>query len=448
MDDSLAISIRNVSKKYRLYGSARERLFEALHPFKRKYHKEFWALRDVSFDVAKGTTVGIVGRNGMGKSTLLQIICSILRPTSGTVEVNGRVAALLELGAGFNTQFTGRQNVMFSGQLMGLSEAEMKGRMSDIEAFADIGEFIDQPVKTYSSGMFVRLAFAAAINVDPDILVVDEALAVGDAKFQHKCYMKFHEFQEAGKTIIFVTHDTNTLVRHSHRAILLHYGQAVHIGAPKDVVNRYLDILEGRDAPAASAATEQPAKQPEAGAAGAESPLEAFCREVPDGDRCSRRRNYNEHEYRQGFQRAEILDYLVVRGQQHDPVIVCCGDVVDVYIKARFHEEVIQPAFGIAVKSVDGVVLFGYNSAFAKLTLSPAAASDCIVFKFSLKLNVAAGDVFMDIGVDEKVNSRTVESLDRRCAIIHLNVEEKLYFDGLNYMEPECEEVARQTTQG
>ena len=196
MTDSIAIRIENLSKKYRLFASPRARLKEALHPFGKKYHREFWALKDVSFEVPKGQTLGILGRNGSGKSTLLQIIASVLQPTEGRVEVNGRVSAMLELGAGFNPEFTGRANVMFIGTLMGFSEADMRERLPAIEAFADIGEFIDQPVKTYSTGMFARLAFAAAINVDPDILVVDEILAVGDARFQQKCFRKFQEFQE------------------------------------------------------------------------------------------------------------------------------------------------------------------------------------------------------------------------------------------------------------
>jgi len=243
MGDSIAVSVQNVSKKFRLFGSPKDRLREALHPFKRKYHHEFWALKDISFEVPRGMTFGIVGRNGSGKSTLLQIICSVLRPSLGTATVNGRVSALLELGTGFNPEFTGRENVLLNGALMGFSRVEMEERLPAIEAFADIGEFFNQPVKIYSSGMFVRLAFAAAINVDPDILIVDEALAVGDAKFQHKCYQKFLEFQEAGKTIIFVTHDTNAIVRHCDCAMLLERGEIVEIGEPKSITNYYMDLL-------------------------------------------------------------------------------------------------------------------------------------------------------------------------------------------------------------
>lgn len=243
MRKELEISVKNISKKFKLFSSPKERFKEALHPFQKKYHKEFWALRDVTFDVPKGATVGIIGRNGSGKSTLLQIICGVLKPTSGIVTVNSRISALLELGAGFNPELTGRQNVILNGIVQGFSKDEMNAKLSQIQEFADIGEFFDQPVKIYSSGMFVRLAFAAAINVDPDILIVDEALAVGDAKFQHKCYGKFLEFQKDGKTILFVSHNTEAVVRHCDYAILLENGKIVEMGEPKLITNYYLDLL-------------------------------------------------------------------------------------------------------------------------------------------------------------------------------------------------------------
>jgi lipopolysaccharide transport system ATP-binding protein len=241
--ESVAISVQNVSKKFRLFNSPRERLLEALHPFNKKYHKEFWALKDINFEVKRGQTLGIIGRNGSGKSTLLQIICSVLKPTTGEVSANGRISALLALGAGFNPEFTGRQNALLNGALMGLSADEMKRCLPEIELFADIGEFIDQPMKIYSSGMALRLAFACAVNVDPDILVIDEALAVGDAKFQYKCFQKFREFQEVGKTIIFVSHNTDAVLRYCDYAILLEKGEVIEIGEPKLITNYYLDIL-------------------------------------------------------------------------------------------------------------------------------------------------------------------------------------------------------------
>lgn len=243
MKSMAAISVKNVSKKYRLFNSPRERFIEALHPFKKKYHREFWALKGVSFEVPAGVTAGIIGRNGSGKSTLLSIISSVLKPSEGAVTVNGRVFALLELGAGFNPMLTGRENVFLKGVILGISKDEMRRRLPDIEAFADIGDFIDQPVRVYSSGMFVRLAFATAINVDPDILIIDEALAVGDAKFQRKCFARFHDFQREGKTILFVSHSTDAVIRHCDTALLLEGGRVVEAGEPKAVVNSYYDLL-------------------------------------------------------------------------------------------------------------------------------------------------------------------------------------------------------------
>ena len=242
-DPSIAVSIRDVSKKYRLFESPIYRVFEALHPLNKKYHSEFWALKDISLDVPRGTTLGIIGLNGSGKSTLLQVIYGVLHPSSGSVAVNGRTAAILELGAGFNPELTGKVNVLLNGTMQGFNKREMNRRLPLIEEFADIGEYIDQPVKYYSSGMFVRLAFATAINVDPDILIIDEALAVGDAKFQNKCYSKFKEFQRAEKTIIFVTHDTNSIVKHCDTAILIDNGKIIEEGKPEQITDYYMDLF-------------------------------------------------------------------------------------------------------------------------------------------------------------------------------------------------------------
>jgi len=239
----IAVSVKNISKKFRLFNSPKERLKEALHPFDKKYHKEFWALKDVSFDVPKGQTLGIVGRNGSGKSTLLQILCSILQPTSGEVAVNGTISALLELGSGFNPEFTGRQNVFMKGMLMGFSREEIKKRLPAIEAFADIGEFIDQPIKIYSSGMSLRLAFAVAINVDPDILIIDEALSVGDELFQRKCFSRIEALRASGATILFVSHSSNAIVELCDRALLMDAGEKLTDGNPKQVVGRYQKLL-------------------------------------------------------------------------------------------------------------------------------------------------------------------------------------------------------------
>lgn len=244
----MAVSVREVSKRYLLYAKPQDRLKQSLFQhFGKKYAREFWALRDVSFSVEKGQALGIVGRNGSGKSTLLQIIAGTLQPTAGEVQINGRAAALLELGSGFNPEFTGRENVFLNGAILGFSRAEMEERFDDIAAFADIGDFIDQPVKIYSSGMLVRLAFSVAISVNPDILVIDEALAVGDMGFQHKCFNHIEEVIRRGTTMLFVSHDIQLVRNYCNRAIYLRDGQIVIQGNPEPVTEVYLkDILSER----------------------------------------------------------------------------------------------------------------------------------------------------------------------------------------------------------
>lgn len=246
-ESNLAVSVRNVTKSFEIYSTPRERLKQFVLPrlrrllglTPRQYFKSFSALTDVSFDIRKGETVGIIGRNGAGKSTLLQILCGTLTPTSGDVQINGRVAALLELGAGFNGEFTGRENIYMNAGILGLDEAEIDSRFSDIVAFADIGEFLEQPVKTYSSGMFVRLAFAVAVHVDADILIVDEALSVGDVYFQAKCIGHMKRLMQNGVTVLFVSHDTSSVKALCAQAVYLNRGNVAAAGSTEDVVEAY-----------------------------------------------------------------------------------------------------------------------------------------------------------------------------------------------------------------
>jgi len=245
--DDPAISVRNLTKTYRLFGHAGDRVKQFLTFGVKQFHREFTALKDLSFDINKGEAVGIIGRNGSGKSTLLQLICGILKPTSGTVQTHGRISALLELGAGFNPEFTGRENVYFQGALMGFTKTEMDARFDDIVAFADIGEFIDQPVRTYSSGMFVRLAFAAMIHADADILVIDEALAVGDEAFQRKCFSKLLDYLDGnGKILLFVSHNIRQVERICSRAIWLEDGRVVQQGQAGEICAAYQDRIHQR----------------------------------------------------------------------------------------------------------------------------------------------------------------------------------------------------------
>lgn len=246
MSSEIAIQARSLGKSYPIFNKPEDRLKQMLSFGRRKYYREFWAVKDVDLEVHRGETVGIVGRNGSGKSTLLQMICGTLAPTSGELTVNGRVAALLELGAGFNPEFTGRENVFMNASILGLSSEETDRRFDSILAFAEIGDFINQPVKTYSSGMYARLAFAVAINVEPDILVVDEALSVGDEAFQRKCFARIHEIRERGGTILFVSHAAGTVVELCDRAVLMDQGERLITGKPKAVVNLYQKMLYAR----------------------------------------------------------------------------------------------------------------------------------------------------------------------------------------------------------
>ena len=243
MDNKIAIKVDQVSKMYKLYDRPMDRLKESLGLTRKKKYREHWALNKVSFEVKKGETIGIIGTNGSGKSTILKIITGVLNPTEGEVTIDGRISALLELGAGFNMEYTGIENVYLNGMMIGFTKEEIDERLDDILKFADIGDFVNQPCKTYSSGMFVRLAFAVAINIDPEILIVDEALSVGDVFFQSKCYKKFEEFKEQGKTIIFVSHDLSSISKYCDRVVLLNKGDKMAEGAPKEMIGLYKRVL-------------------------------------------------------------------------------------------------------------------------------------------------------------------------------------------------------------
>lgn len=452
MGDSVAISVQNVSKKYRLFNSPKERLWETLSPFNKKYHREFWALKEIDFQIPKGATVGIIGRNGSGKSTLLKIICSVLKPTTGSVQVNGEVSALLSLGAGLNPKFTGRDNVFFKGSLMGIPPEELKDRMKDIEAFADIGEFFDQPLQIYSSGMMLRLAFAIAINVDPEILVIDEVIAVGDAKFKQKCFQKFREYQESGKTILITTHDTNTITRHCDHALLINKGSLIEAGQPKDVINHYLNILEKKGSKKSKGAIENKNSNEDQNSTSQEkdqSALHRFLHDTTPEDNCPSRKSYNKNEKRQDFHQAEIIDYLITYNNTFDPANIYSGDRIDIHIKARFHEPVKFPLMGVAIKTMDGVLVYGFNSFYTNDEISAAQKGDILVGKFSLKLRLKHGDYFFDLGVDSKETeeSNKYVNLDRRCAVAHLSVTERNQFFGLADLEADFDQISGNTIQ-
>ena len=358
---SAALRVENVSKQYRIYNRPGDRLTESLTRGRLRRHKEFWALRDVDFEVESGTTVGIVGPNGSGKSTLLQIISGTLEPTHGDVWHEGRVAALLELGAGFDSEFTGAENVYMNAALMGLARREIDILFPEIERFAEIGPFLYQPVKTYSSGMYVRLAFAIAASVDPDILVIDEALAVGDAVFQHRCLRRLKELQECGRTILFVSHDAAAVRALCSRAILLNAGRVVTDGKPADVLNRYQKIIMARE----EAYDANIGRHASTGRATAESlpPL--------------------RYTYRHGDESAEILGVELADASGGPVEIVETGEALKLRVIMRFHRDVNEPVIGFLIRNRLGIHAYGTNTKELQLELDAFKAGEGLEVSFA-----------------------------------------------------------------
>jgi len=397
-----SIEIRDVVKTYRIYDRPYDRMKEVLLPGGKRYHREFSALKGVSLDVSRGETIGIIGRNGSGKSTLLKIICGVLTPSSGMVKTNGRISALLELGTGFNPEFTGRENAYFSGTLMGFTESEMDERVEAIMDFADIGEFFDQPVTKYSSGMYVRLAFACAINVDPEILIIDEALAVGDIFFQQKCYRRISEFKNSGKTIILVTHSLDAIQKHCDRAVMLDAGEVVAEGDPKRVTNRYLEMLTSADRKGAKGGF----------------PYE---REGMPEDKCPSHKSYNPNEYRYGSGDAVITGFGIYDTSGEPLTAVQSKDEFVFRYEVRFLKPVNKPIYGFAVKTSDGLTVYGTNTMFEEAGVEPREAGDAVVVEFTQKAGIVSGDYFLTAGVAELAGDEALP-LDRRYDLAHLHV--------------------------
>ena len=435
----IAIKVSNLSKCYHIYEQPRDRLKQFILPTLRgavrleskQYFREFWALRDVSFEIRRGQAVGIIGRNGSGKSTLLQMICGTLNPSSGSIQTQGRIAALLELGAGFNPEFTGRENVYMNASVLGLKKAEIDARYDDIVSFADIGDFIEQPVKTYSSGMVVRLAFAVQAQIDPDILIVDEALAVGDAKFQAKCFERLRQLKENGTSILLVTHSTEQIVTHCTHAVLLNDGQVVEQGDPRRISNRYLDLLFGkerRSKPAegkALAATKEQEK-------GSDCTSPDYCSLNLSEDAFNQRPGYNPHEYRWGDGAARILDYYIAAEGEAYPTSYTVGQEIALVISVNFVHEVFRPILGITIKTKEGVTVFGANSEtldFEEFKTSGHAGTAVRVgARFNCRLG--SGDYFISLGVASRQGEEIVPH-DRRYDSIHIQVRPDENFFGL-----------------
>lgn len=406
----LAIRVTNLSKCYQIYQQPRDRLLQMLARRRKQFYREFWALKEVSLEVKKGETVGIVGRNGSGKSTLLQLICGTLNPTCGSLQTNGKIAALLELGSGFNPQFTGRENVYLNGAVLGLSQEEITARFDAIAAFAEIGSFIEQPVKTYSSGMLVRLAFAVAINVDPEILIIDEALSVGDELFRRKCFSRIESIRESGATILFVSHSGGTVVSLCNRAVLLDAGEKLAVGEPKQIIGVYQKMLYA-PAEKSAAIREEIREMQDRFASSAHIPdIEPSIPAVDDQELQLRLESYVPD-----LKSSSILEYESKGVKIESPILQTLnGRRVNTLVRGqsyrytytvRFSQNAKNVHFGMLIKTTTGLELGGATTARELKDCLPhveANTSYCITFTFRCLLN--QGMYFLNSGVMGEVD--------------------------------------------
>ena len=404
--NDIAIKVDSVSKIYKLYNNPKDRFKEALGLTKNKRHVEHYALNDVSFDIHRGETVGIIGTNGSGKSTILKIITGVLNPTLGKVDVNGRISALLELGAGFNMEYTGIENIYLNGTMMGYSREEIDKKMDSILEFADIGEFVKQPVKTYSSGMFVRLAFAVAINIDPEILIVDEALSVGDVFFQAKCYHKFEEFKKAGKTILFVSHDLSSIAKYCDRVVLLNKGDKMAEGKPKEIIDLYKQILvshaENRELDEA---------QPTVNDEEFESDENLWKNNLMQNPNC----------LQYGEKQAEIIDYAVIDNKDRITNNIQKNTLFKIRMKVKFNMDIEQPIFAFTIKDLQGTDVTGTNTMYEKVDFGTVRKNEVKVVEFTQRMNLQGKNYLLSLGcVGYKDNDFVV--FERLYDVCNINV--------------------------
>lgn len=366
MEKETAIEVKNVTKIYSLYKRPSDRLIDTFHlmPW-RKYPKNE-ALKDVSFTVNKGETVGIIGTNGSGKSTILKIITGVLTPTKGKAIVKGRISALLELGAGFNAEYTGIENVYLNGTMMGLSREEIDKKLPEILEFADIGEYVYSPVKTYSSGMFVRLAFAVAINIDPEILIVDEALSVGDVFFQAKCYRKFDEFKRAGKTILFVSHDLSSISKYCDRVILLNKGDKLGEGSAKDMIDEYKQVLVGQ---------------------------------YKDDSKTIMNENLNNDTLEYGSRKAQINDCKIYDHTGKNSNAIIKGTEFKIKVDYSVFEDLEAPIFAFTFKNVQGTEITGTNTMIEKSITEGIKGGTDLTIEFTQEMNLQGGEYLLSLGL-------------------------------------------------
>lgn len=385
MDEKkVAIQVKGLEKAYKLYDKPSDRLKEALGFGRKKRYKEHYALKGVDMTIYQGETVGIIGTNGSGKSTILKIITGVLNPTGGSVHVNGRISALLELGAGFNMEYNGIENIYLNGTMIGFSKKEIDAKMDDILNFADIGDYVHQPVKTYSSGMFVRLAFAVAINIEPEILIVDEALSVGDVFFQAKCYHKFEEFKEMGKTIVFVSHDLSSISKYCDRVVLLNQGVKLGEGSPKEMIDAYKQVLVGQYVPAADDQSLLSDKEITAAAAAAAGTVKG---------------EVNPELLEYGTKDAMITGYKITDDTGRETSALLKGKECTITMQVHFEHDIEAPIFAFTIKNIKGVEITGTNTMVEKAFLSPVRAGSDMEITFTQKIDLQGGEYLLSFGV-------------------------------------------------
>ena len=383
----VAIQVEHLSKMYKLYNKPSDRLKEALG-MKVKVREHF-ALNDVNFQVSRGETVGIIGTNGSGKSTVLKIITGVVSPTKGEVKVDGRISALLELGAGFNGEYSGLENVYLNGTMIGFSKEEIDSKLDDILTFADIGDFIYQPVKTYSSGMFVRLAFAVAINIEPEILIVDEALSVGDVFFQAKCYHKFEEFKEMGKTIVFVSHDLSSISKYCDRVVLLNQGVKLGEGSPKEMIDAYKQVLVGQ----------YPLPENDGQNLLNDDDIESAAASVNEKKEVNQDLSVNPDLLEYGTRAAVIESYKITDDMGRDTGTVLKGKKCSISMTVRFEEDIEAPIFAFTIKNIKGVEITGTNTMVEKAFLESVKAGTVMEITFTQEMNLQGGEYLLSLGV-------------------------------------------------
>ena len=408
-DSNVAIKIEHLYKNYKMFGRKKDRLLETVFPMYKK-HSEFSAIKDLNLEIKKGEVLGVLGRNGAGKSTLLKMVTGVVTPTSGTIDIKGKISSLLELGTAFNMELTGEENIYQHGQVMGLTKEEIEQKKPEIIEFADIGEHLNQPVKTYSSGMFARLAFACAINVNPDILIVDEVLSVGDIAFQLKCFKKFEQFKKEGKTILFVTHNVADVIRNCNRAVIISEGSIVFDGDVKTGVDKYKKMIVGieDDEEQDEIKEEQPKTQVDI--------------HKNDNQEWKNKFMQNPDMLSYGNGKAEIIDYGIFDDNGDFQTTVNNEDKYTIKVKIKFNEYIDEPIFAMSIKDFKGLELGGSNTKAYKVLTGTYEKGEEVIVEFKQVFPLAPEKYTLSFGCTQFTQNGDLEVFDRKYDALFIEI--------------------------